>query len=976
MCVHVRAFTHTHPPPFPFFAPFSSCSEFSTGTFGCRYATTAAGCQDSSYNVAGGWNSKHCGSGGTGCKLTTLPKNVAGTNVQRCNLAFANTYPDLKVTLCGGAECTTIAQASAASSHYVSHYELYKGATSVKKGMHRAGAITLAACLKASVGAAEQCPVNKAPWFSSGRVFEIIKYEGTGILTGTNTKQMGLKSDLECSSLCKSEPGNSCQRFSNDENSANPGCVLTTGLNNCRCKAQPKGRYGKKVDSHGKLNCMDTNNKGHPWCYIVENEGCPNKEGTKYTRTCLSTFLGRACVTTGHGYNKRCSTSMSNVALGGTWRTTVAAYSPSVTSRIFTVADKENRECTHCGTDALMLSCIHAELVRKNNLCNDAPENQDFTNNWIFGESSSRNVAKIRKCKAKSLIRANEQKKLIGAKALKEMARKAHAKKALAESKRVARIGRAKALRAQLGSFGPEMADTWRDAAISDHKGAWSSTNVGSMQVYLNDVLLGETGEPTKLAAKYNTWTIDLTKHQLALLKPGINTVRVAAAAGAVKPAVIFAVIKAEVKAANGYLDCDGKTTFAQVKYNAHPALAKAVKSDFSVEAWVKLPSAKAISDDTTGRNTGGVVMSRGGNGAAFWTLYGSGKTGAGFRVNWADGVDKTTGAAVTYAETAVENYNLPNDEWFHYAAVFDDMFLGVYINGQRVAETEVPGGSDRVVAGYSVSTPLLIGAMDSARTVEDAQDKPTPTASAGSIFWGSIDDVVVWNEGRSGQQIAVDAATEQWGATVVANEAKKNVGQQDAATPDASATPKQDAGGGSMPIMAFDFDAEAGDSGAQDTATMDSSSVDGTEGIKVEVVSAAITRIYHAKEKHVWKDCPGAQLAAGETDIDICGGTVDSTGKVKGRCVLSEGTPRCFCSNGFKGRDCTTVVCAPDKNMGICSSAGLLDDERTRGSCKENSNWAPPADGVEVAKSLDTPDMTGPGWCEVRSFEWGLCRG
>ena len=50
-------------------SPFSFCSEFSTGTFGCRYAATAAGCQNSAYT---GWNTIHCGSGGTGCKLTTL----------------------------------------------------------------------------------------------------------------------------------------------------------------------------------------------------------------------------------------------------------------------------------------------------------------------------------------------------------------------------------------------------------------------------------------------------------------------------------------------------------------------------------------------------------------------------------------------------------------------------------------------------------------------------------------------------------------------------------------------------------------------------------------------------------------------------------------------------------------------------------------------------------------------------------------
>ena len=50
-------------------SPFSFCSEFSTGTFGCRYAKTAAGCQTSTY---ASWNKEHCGSGGTGCKFTTF----------------------------------------------------------------------------------------------------------------------------------------------------------------------------------------------------------------------------------------------------------------------------------------------------------------------------------------------------------------------------------------------------------------------------------------------------------------------------------------------------------------------------------------------------------------------------------------------------------------------------------------------------------------------------------------------------------------------------------------------------------------------------------------------------------------------------------------------------------------------------------------------------------------------------------------
>ena len=425
--------------------------------------------------------------------------------------------------------------------------------------------------------------------------------------------------------------------------------------------------------------------------------------------------------------------------------------------------------------------------------------------------------------------------------------------------------------------FGPEQAFAWRNMAVKRHikagRAKWTENNK-KMKVFLNGVLLGES-KLIKSENEFNTWNIDLTKQQLTLLKPGINSVHVeASAVNGAAPTVAFAVIKAEVKAANGYMSCDGRTTFAEVKYNAQPALAKKIKNDFTVEAWVKLPSAKAIKknkDKKEGRNMGGVVMSRGGNGAAFWTLYGSGKTGAGFRVNWADGVDKTTGAAVKYAETAVENYNLPNDEWFHYAAVFDDVFLGVYINGQRVAEAEVPGGEDRVVAGYGVTTPLLIGAMDSKRTAADAQAVVFKQPNA--VFWGSIDDVVVWNEGRSGQQIEVDAQTEQWGETVAANEASKAAGQPDVVAPTANAVPPSAAGGGSMPVMAFDFDSDTGS--ANDVMTLDTSSVDGTEDITVEIIGSSFTRISHAKEKHVWKNCPGAQLGIGETDIDICGGKV-----------------------------------------------------------------------------------------------------
>ena len=94
--------------------------------------------------------------------------------------------------------------------------------------------------------------------------------------------------------------------------------------------------------------------------------------------------------------------------------------------------------------------------------------------------------------------------------------------------------------------------------------------------------------------------------------------------------------------------------------------------------------------------------------------------------------------------------------------------------------------------------------------------------------------------------------------------------------------------------------------------------------------------------------------------------------GKVMGRCVLSEGTPRCFCSPGFTGPDCTTVVCAPDPNMGVCSSAGIDVKSQSklpwRGTCTPNSNykWTAPLDDAEpkTASTSTVPDKTGPGWC------------
>ena len=711
---------------------------------------------------------------------------------------------------------------------------------------------------------------------------------------------------------------------------------------------------------------------------------------------------------------------------------------------------------------------------------------------------------------------------------------------------------------------GPMDAFVWRNQRVADAikqtgKDGWGNQKK-PLLVFLNGVAVG-VAKLTSQRNRFNTFTYDLTRAQMMLLKPGVNEVYVTGSNQAVP---VFAVIKAEVKTTNGFLELDGKKSFAQVNFGEQ--LATSMKSDFTVEAWVKLPAARGGN-----RRRASPVLSRGGDGKLFWVLYDTGKAGAGFRVNWEDGRERTeNGKVIKYATSAVENYNVPRGEWFHYAAVFDDLFLGVYINGKRVAETEIPDGGSRVVAGYGVETPLLVGAIDTKRAEEDARVKRWATPE-GSRLLGAVDDVLVWGEGRSGQQIQSDAQTEAWGKPVVGGDADLahdfrrtaqgsecagaavsaetfvtfqeckaacdeasecqyiafagnektggstcesgsrldqperkcrcafiNHGCKDTTANAAYSLHKKERKNGDdgkllfTPLMSFDFQAgpnpseenlggkkpefqwngycadppsqmkketvisgrndcvkkfgteactgdariirtcakacarakcqgplngpcdsvpngkyagfsvglkndastsvarcrcqdraaskcknkggtntawrtyDMVDATMDDAPTMDTSSVDGQEGITISLYDAQpISKVVHIMEKHVWKDCPGARLGEGETDVEICGGQKGS--KVMGKCILSEGTPRCFCAPNVKGETCSQMMCAPQKQLGACSSAGYVGkDDRARGTCVENLLWKPPP-----AKQAKGP-KGGPGYCQCKKGSKG----
>jgi len=60
------------------------------------------------------------------------------------------------------------------------------------------------------------------------------------------------------------------------------------------------------------------------------------------------------------------------------------------------------------------------------------------------------------------------------------------------------------------------------------------------------------------------------------------------------------------------------------------------------------------------------------------YVLYGLGDGGGGFRLRWSDG-----------SQTNLEGpYNLPNEEWVHYAATYDGSTMIVFQNGEEIVQT------------------------------------------------------------------------------------------------------------------------------------------------------------------------------------------------------------------------------------------------------------------------------------------------
>ena len=270
-------------------------------------------------------------------------------------------------------------------------------------------------------------------------------------------------------------------------------------------------------------------------------------------------------------------------------------------------------------------------------------------------------------------------------------------------------------------------------------------TNRGQLSIMLNGHMLTGTPVWERSTDLFTTWRYELLPDQLSLLADGPNRLQLVAEKAHLDTVhVLDAYLNAEVKVTNGFLNCDGSETFVSVPFDQQ--MAELTRGDFTVMAWVRLPAAAKGGGGGGGGNGNdepAVIASRGGGNSTYWVLYDRGGDGAGFRVHWADGS----------TASAVENLNLPADSWFHIAATYDAVSLIVYVNGRAVGETEA---AQRKVAGHDdFDTPLFIGAM-----WDGESDYSTATAH----LTGYIDDLTLWAEGRSAQQVKQDMVLSQLG--------------------------------------------------------------------------------------------------------------------------------------------------------------------------------------------------------------------
>lgn len=155
----------------------------------------------------------------------------------------------------------------------------------------------------------------------------------------------------------------------------------------------------------------------------------------------------------------------------------------------------------------------------------------------------------------------------------------------------------------------------------------------------------------------------------------------------------------------NGVIDLDGNNDYVRIEDNAD---FDSITSEITVETWIKV--------DRFDRTWQGIVT----KGDNSWRLHRKGTTN---NLNFAiNGVGNITGST-----------NVNDGEWHHVAAVYNGSQMRLYIDGKLDAQMNATGSIP--TNNYDV----LIGANDQ---------------RAGRNFEGQIDDVRIWNTGRSEAEI------------------------------------------------------------------------------------------------------------------------------------------------------------------------------------------------------------------------------
>jgi hypothetical protein len=568
--------------------------------------------------------------------------------------------------------------------------------------------------------------------------------------------------------------------------------------------------------------------------------------------------------------------------------------------------------------------------------------------------------------------------------------------------------------------------------------------NWGRLDMYLNGKKLTKDAVWHTHATMYTYWEYELTREDMAHLHDGVNDLKVVPwRSHETSITVLDVFINTQVKVTNGFLQGDG-ATFLSSPFTLLEA--EELKSDFTIEQWVRLPqkqttfakrcmydgdgdlpgegvttvndaeacmnrcgaipacaffgyktdakSCKLYSNvhaehkiemvpGTMNTNTdvftpgdGGtdegalgtnficgptsassVIISRGPPSAPHFALYDSGATGNGFHVRWAN-------ASAAGALTIVDNYNLPLGRWFHLAAAYDDVSLIVYVDGYLVAEKQV---GRHAMAGWNQGNhPLNIGALWDGGSEETAVRR----------FVGQLDDVVVWGEGRSSQQIMKDMVETQWGdkvdevldsdlqnnaqddtealaateARLGAKQAARDAGIDDA---DLEGTDDEPRSAFAEIIAQYGFEEEAGSTTVGDW-TNDTDRMAFVHG------DIGVSEVSHAAEIRSWRNCPGAVAIDRSA---ICGGINDISGKAHGMCDTYDNS--CNCNYGFFGVDCSQS-CPTHHTMGICSGNGDNTGVQNSG-CHINLNAVIKDNWMDAQKSISAnehPDVTAPAFC------------